>query len=164
MTDADFLLAFEAGHLPPAEFDHRAHLRAAWCYLERQPFLEACIAMRDGLRRFAARIGKAGLYHETITVAFMSLVDERRRAHGGTGWETLVARCPELLDRRLLSRYYREDVLASPAARAGFMLCTLQAVGAPTDGPAPDAQEADDAAARLAAVAGSWPHAPEVTP
>lgn len=122
MTDTEFLAAFEDGSLPPPLFDHRAHLRTACLYLASRPFLEACIAMRDGLRAFAARVGKAGLYHETVTVAFMSIVAERRAAAPGLGWEALLERHPELCDRALLERYYAPQRLASAAARACFVL------------------------------------------
>ena len=122
MTDAEFLAAFERGSLPPDAFGHRAHVRVACLYLAERPFLEACIAMRDGLRAFAARVGKPGLYHETITVAFMSVVAERRAAAPGLGWAALLERFPELCDRALLARYYAPGRLASAAARACFVL------------------------------------------
>jgi len=122
MTDAEFLAAFERGTLPPEDFGHRAHVRTACLYLAQRPFLEACIAMRDGLRAFAARVGKEGLYHETVTVAFMSLVAERRAAAPDLDWEALLARFPELCDRALLARYYAPGHLDSAAARACFVL------------------------------------------
>ena len=122
MTDPEFLAAFESATLPAQAFDHRAHLRAACLYLADRPFLEACIAMRDGLRRFAASIGKAGLYHETITVAFMSVVAERMAADPGLPWDALLARHPDLCERGLLARYYEPERLASGAARARLVL------------------------------------------
>jgi hypothetical protein len=122
MTDTEFLAAFEAATLPPRAFDHRAHLRAACLYLDSRPFLEACIAMRDSLRRYAAHIGKVGLYHETITVAFMSIVAERLSAAPGLSWQALLERHPELCERGLLERYYEPGHLASEAARARLVL------------------------------------------
>jgi hypothetical protein len=122
MTDSEFLAAFEAATLPPQALDHRAHLRAAWLYLADRPFLEACIAMRDGLRNFAGAIGKAGLYHETITVAFMSALAERMAAAPGLRWEALLERHPELCERAFLERYYEPARLASDAARARLVL------------------------------------------
>ena len=77
MTDQEFTDAFAASRLDPVGFDHRAHLRAAFLLLRSMPFLEACIAMRDGLQALAGKIGKPDLYHETVTVAFMALVAER---------------------------------------------------------------------------------------
>ena len=129
MTDTEFLLAFEAATLPPQAFDHRAHLRAACLYLSARPFLEACIAMRDSLRRYAAHIGKAGLYHETVTVAFMSVVAERLAAEPGLSWQGLLERHPELCERGLLDRYYDPARLASEAARARFVLGERMSAG-----------------------------------
>ena len=71
MSDQDFIDAFTAGRLAPAGFDHRAHLRAAFLLLRSRPFLEACMAIRDGLHSLAAKLGKPDLYHESVTLAFM---------------------------------------------------------------------------------------------
>ncbi|MBV8465732.1 MAG: hypothetical protein JO218_07275 [Burkholderiales bacterium] len=122
MTDADFLTQFDNGSLPAAAFDHHAHLRMAVLYLQSRPFLEACIDMRDGLQRFAARVGKAGLYHETITVAFMSVVNEALADLPDADWATLIETRPELCDRRLLARLYGETRLNSDLARGRFVL------------------------------------------
>jgi hypothetical protein len=130
MTDDDFLAALEAGQLQPEQFSHAAHLRAAYCYLQREPFLEACIAMRNSLKAFAARIGKPGLYHETVTIAFMSLVAERMAGGDAGGSAAFVAQHPELQDKALMRRYYAPAVLESELARRCFVLGT----GAASDG------------------------------
>ena len=124
MTDAEFIHAFEQGELSPTQFGHGAHVRVAYGYLQAMPFLEACIAMRDGLKRFAARIGKAMLYHETKTVAFMSLVAQGMRQSTVSGWEDLLAKCPDLCNAQLLQRYYPAQVLDSDLARQQFLLAT----------------------------------------
>ncbi|HEY9104153.1 hypothetical protein [Chitinimonas sp.] len=122
MTDEDFLATFEAAALAPGEFNHRAHLRVAYLYLCRLPFLEACLAMRDGLRRFAVQIGKPGLYHETLTVAFMSLLAERIADAPGADWVSFADANPALFDRELLAAYYQPATLASEAARRRLVL------------------------------------------
>ena len=122
MTDDDFHDAFEAGNLLPAEFDHVAHLRAAFCLVRRRPFLEACIAMRDGLRDIARRAGRPGLYHETITVAFMSIVAQRVADRPDVAWSDFVATHPDLMERALLSRWYSRETLESDVARARFVM------------------------------------------
>ena len=121
MTDQEFIDAFTAGQLPPAGFDHRAHLRAAFLLLRSQPFLEACIAMRDGLQALAGKLGKPDLYHETVTVAFMALVAERVSAESAS-WDGFIARHPELCERGLLESYYSTALLASGAARKTFAM------------------------------------------
>ena len=125
MTDDEFLHAFDAGALPPAQFDHAAHLRAARALLLRAPFLEACARMRDGLRALARAAGRPALYHETVTVAFMSLVHARVATAPGADWQAFVAAHPELSDRALLRRHYRAATLAAPEARERFVLETL---------------------------------------
>ncbi len=123
MDDETFFAAFRRGTLDPAGFDHRAHLRAAACALVRMPFLEACIAMRDGVRRVAARAGKPGLYHETVTVAFMALIaDAQRACDGSASVERLVAADPRLLDRAVVGRLYRPETLAGDDAHERFRL------------------------------------------
>jgi hypothetical protein len=122
MTDADFVDAFEMGNLAPADFDHRAHLRAAFCLLRRRPFLEACIAMRDGVQGIALRAGRPALYHETITIAFMSIVAQRLAIEPGVGWDDFFVAHPGLSDRALLGHWYRRETLELPLARVQFVL------------------------------------------
>ena len=122
MTDDDIAEAFALGNIAPADFDHRAHLRAAFCLARRQPFLEACVAMRDGLQDLARRAGRPGLYHETITVAFMSIVAQRVASRPELAWDDFFAAHPDLMDRALLGRWYGRETLESAQARAQFVL------------------------------------------
>ncbi len=122
MTDDDFIDAFEMGNLLPAEFDHRAHLRVAFCLARRRPSLEACIAMRDGLQGIARRANRPGLYHETITIAFMSLVAQRVANEPAIAWDDFLAAHPDLMERALLGRWYDRETLDSPQARARFVM------------------------------------------
>jgi hypothetical protein len=121
MTDQDFIDAFTAGRLAPEGFDHRAHLRAAFLLLRSRPFLEACMAMRDGLQLLAAKVGKPDLYHETVTLAFMALVAERRPDEAGDS-AGFIAQHPALCERGLLDSYYSQALLASGAARKTFAM------------------------------------------
>jgi len=128
--DESFLLAFESCALPPETFDHRAHIRVAFLYLSRLPFLEACIAMRNSLQRYAAHIGRAGLYHETITVAYVSILSQRMADAPGLDWAALIAANPDLLDRTLLMRYYTAEALAANDARQRFVLAQRESLHA----------------------------------
>jgi hypothetical protein len=122
MTDDDFAEAFEMGNLLPADFDHGAHLHAAFCLVQRRPFLEACIAMRDGIRDIARRAGRPELYHETITVTFMSIVAQRVAERPGLAWDDFVAAHPDLAERSLLARWYGRETLESAQARVQFVM------------------------------------------
>ena len=125
LSDDALLRAFEDCTLPPAAVHHRDHVRTAWTLLERRPVLEALAVFTAGLRRLAAAAGKPGLYHETITWAYVLLVQERRAAAGGEDWPAFAARNPDLLAWKpsvLESRYYREETLWSARARETFVL------------------------------------------
>ena len=125
MTDAEFLAALEGASLPPSCFRHGEHLRAAYLYLRQSGFEGAITRMRRALTGYAAAQGRPGLYHETITVAFLALVNERLQGRADQDWQTFAAGNRELFDKRYLSQYYRPETLASPRAREVFLLSRL---------------------------------------
>ena len=120
MNDDEFIRAFE--DLSLAEFHHRDHVRAAWCYLRSLPVLAALERFTASLKRFAAGQGKPQLYHETITWAYLFLIHERMRE--GETWDGFMVRNPDLLVWRpsILDRYYRTETIASDRARSTFVL------------------------------------------
>ena len=122
--DHDTLLAqLEDTTLP--SFSHRDHVRAAWLYLRRKPFLQAIEDFGATLRAYAASKGADGLYHETITWAFFLLIRERLAvAEQPDDWQVFVAENPDLLSNKpsILERYYHPETLASPLARRIFVL------------------------------------------
>jgi hypothetical protein len=130
MSDADLVARFLAGSLAEPELRHRDHVRVGWLLLARHPLLEALALFRDGLRRLAESFGKAGLYHETITLAYLLLIHERRAAAPpgrDESWERFAARCPELFawPESILDQFYRPETLRSESARHGFVLPDL---------------------------------------
>jgi hypothetical protein len=123
MSDDEFLAALEACTLPESAFHHADHLRAAYLYLTCGGFVGGVARMTAALRRYTAAQGAAERYHETITVAFLALVNQRLHERGdGGGWEGFRRANPDLLDRNLLLRYYPPATLSSPTARQVFVL------------------------------------------
>ena len=123
MTDVELLAALENGTLPESAFRHETHVRVAYLYLRELGFAAAVDRMATTIRSYAAAKGKAGLYHETITVAFLALINERLRLTGDSGgWPGFAAAHPDLFDRQCLTRYYRPETLASARARQVFVL------------------------------------------
>lgn len=124
MTDDAFLEAFEACTLPPGSFHHSDHVRLAWLYLTRHPFTEAFSMFVEGLKRFAAANGAAGLYHETITCAYLFLIRERIEGAAPGTWEAFLAANGDLLRWKpsVLDDYYHPATLASDRARRIFVL------------------------------------------
>ncbi len=123
MTDDDFLARLEDGSLPAEAFRHRDHLRAGYLYVHRLGFAGAIAAISQALRGFAAAKGKPGLYHETITVAFIALI-HRHYAEDGCGGDfvAFTSRHPDLFKPGLLERFYPPGQLTGAEAKAVFVL------------------------------------------
>ena len=132
MTDEAFARAFEAGAVTPAQFDHRAHVRVAWVYLQEAASPdEALSRMRDGIRTFAAAAGVPQKYHETITVLWMRLLAEARAAGASGELSDVLLEHPALADKDLPLQYYSRDLLFSDEARAGWVEPDLRMLRVP---------------------------------
>jgi hypothetical protein len=136
MTDEEFLHDFEAGLLSEDRFHHADHVRLAWLYVSRYPLLEALARFSQGLQDFARRHGKLSRYHETITWAYVLLINERRQRCGtGQGWSDFCVANADLLDWResILRSYYRSETLGSSLARRVFLFPDKNMAGQHTD-------------------------------
>lgn len=120
------LAAFESGTLDPAKFDHRLHLAIAWAYLQRDGFPEGALHFRRHLHAYVAKVGAEGKYHETITWAYLVLLNEELslRSPAGESFDAMIQRRPDLLDHRngAIARCYGKPQLDSPDARRVFLL------------------------------------------
>ncbi|HVO79544.1 MAG TPA: hypothetical protein VMT28_02370 [Terriglobales bacterium] len=125
MTDQEIIERFEQGRAPGEAFHHADHVRVAFAYLGRYPLLQALERFSGALKRFALAHGKPGLYHETITWAYLFLIRERMaRAGESLSWEEFVAQNSDLLVWKdgIVQRTYQKETLASELARQIFVL------------------------------------------
>lgn len=116
--------AFRAGTLSTDAFHHADHVRMAWVYLCEFGFDEAQRQFVDDLKRFAVAKGVPGLFHATITTAYLSLLAERVAATPRATWEDFAATHPDLLQWKpgVLDGFYSPERLWSPMARARFLM------------------------------------------
>lgn len=124
MTDEEFLRALESCELPQGDFGHAAHVRAAYLYLRQaEDFAAALVRIRRAIRNYASHLGQPGRYHETITVAYLALIQQHicERGHGGE-WPVFALDNPELLRPGLLREFYPQAQLESEMARNVFLL------------------------------------------
>jgi hypothetical protein len=125
VCDDELLRQIESGQLPLDRFGHAEHVRLAWLHLRRHTLLQAIARFRATLRAFAAAHDKHGLYHETVTLAFLLLIHERMGGEPeGQAWEQFQARHADLLawpDNPIFNDYPR-DMLADPIARERFVV------------------------------------------
>ena len=125
-SPADELRAFDEGQIQPADFPHREHVRFAFLMLGACSFAEAATRFARGLSHIAAKAGKPQLYHETITLAFLAVIAERRAKVPASNWSEFIAANRDLLDKNLLLRWYSKEQLDSELARRTFCLPSPQ--------------------------------------
>jgi len=124
MTDQELIIRLEDGTLSHEGFHHREHVRAAFLFLTKYPVLDALLGFSKALRKLAENRGKPQAYHETITWAYVLLIQERmKRAGTKQKWEEFAENNSDLLAWQdgILARYYRPETLASDLARAVFV-------------------------------------------
>ena len=124
MTDDEFIANFENASLHGASFHHTDHVRMGFLYLCRYPVLESLQRFSASLMRLAVVIGKPGLYHETITWAFLLLIRERMaRAGRRQAWVEFAGGNQDLMswEHNILKKYYREETLSSALAKSTFL-------------------------------------------
>lgn len=123
MNDEEFIRRFEDCTLSPDNFHHQDHVRLAWLYLRRYPPLKALAEFSNGLKKFAASLGKANLYHETITWAYILIIQERIARGEEDNWQGFADKNPDLLNwqENILKQYYLETTLQSDLAKRVFI-------------------------------------------
>ena len=95
--------ALEQCTLPLASLDHATHVKLGWLYLRRDPLLVAIERFRTALRRYVTAHGHADRYHETITWAYLVIIQERMERLGrDRGWDAFASANPDLLAHGML--------------------------------------------------------------
>ena len=102
-------------------FGHRRHVQLAWLAVRHYGGAEAATErLTAWLRQVTAAAGRPKKYHYTVSRAWVELV-AHHVARPYDDFESFAAAHPQLLDKRLLGRHYSSAVLASEAARTGWV-------------------------------------------
>jgi hypothetical protein len=105
-------------------FGHRQHLHLTWLAVRRCGTAAAIGLVSDGIQRTARYAGAPQKYNVTVSRAWVELVGHHATEPGpaaSAGFGDFIERHPALLDKRLLTRFYRPATLASEQARAGWV-------------------------------------------
>lgn len=103
------------------QFGHREHVHVTWLAVRAAGTERAIKIISEGIKRTARYAGRPQKFHATVSRAWVELVAHQLKMHPGDDFEHFIGRSPELLDKRLLTRYYHSHTLASPAARTGWV-------------------------------------------
>ena len=113
---------FVRGEADPRNFPHEQHIYMAFELLRRHDFSEAAHVYCRAIRKMTLRAGKPQAFHQTITIAFLSLIAERMHAGRPADFQDFTVQNPDLLDKSVLLRWYRPERLATDLARLTFVL------------------------------------------
>jgi hypothetical protein len=102
-------------------FGHREHVHLTWLAVRRCGVPVAVGLVSDGIRRTAGYAGAPQKYHATVSRAWVELVGHHAAECGEGEFAAFADRNPALLDKRLLTRFYRPVTLASPRAKSGWV-------------------------------------------
>jgi hypothetical protein len=102
-------------------FGHRQHVHLTWLAVRRCGVPAAVTLVSDGIQRTARYAGVPQKYNATVSRAWVELVGHHAAEHDEDDFDAFAERNPALLDKRLLTRFYRPATLASAPARTGWV-------------------------------------------
>jgi hypothetical protein len=117
LGDDEFLEAFHSCRIPTSAFRHGDHLRLAWLHLAREPFATALHSVRSGIQAFAKHHNLSGLYHETITTAWVHLL----ATHEENSFAEFLTVNESRLSFDLLHLFWTPEILAGGEARSSWV-------------------------------------------
>lgn len=123
MDDAEFIQAFETGRLNPQLFDHEAHIKLAWMYLNLYGEELAIAKTCEGIRNFDRLHGDGTKYHTTLTIAAVKAVYHFQRKSKSNSFEEFINEFPRLKTsfKSLLNLHYGSDILNNKKAKTEFV-------------------------------------------
>ncbi|WP_034261551.1 hypothetical protein [Actinospica robiniae] len=102
-------------------FAHRQHVHLTFLVIRRYGTSMAIGLVSNGIQMVARYAGAPQKYNATVSRAWVELIGHHVEHSAATDFETFAAHNPELLDKRLLTRFYRSATLACAEARTGWI-------------------------------------------
>ena len=102
-------------------FGHREHVHLTWMAVRQYGLPEAVKLVSNGIQRTARYAGAPQKYHATISRAWVELVGHHVGERREDDFTSFLDHNPALLDKGLLTRFYRSSTLARPDARTTWV-------------------------------------------
>ena len=117
------LAAVLAEIVPPGgAFRHRQHIHLAFIAVQRHGAARAAEVVARWITHIAAYERAPQKFNATVTRAWTEMIAHHvTSGPPGADFDSFAAANPALLDKRLLARHYSARLLASPAARTGWV-------------------------------------------
>lgn len=126
MNDEDHLRRFEDHTLPKELWNHRAHLKVAYLYLNCCSYEEALERLRSGIKAYNAAQGiqdtPTGGYHETMTQVWLRLVHSTLSQFGPAETaDAFFEAQTQLGSKHTPLLFYSRDRIMSAEAKRSFV-------------------------------------------
>lgn len=102
-------------------FGHCQHVQLTWLAVRRYGTSAAVDLVSDGIQRTARYAGAPQKYNATVSRAWVELVGHHAGQSDTADFDVFTEQNPALLDKKLLSRFYRSSTLASDPARTSWV-------------------------------------------
>lgn len=125
-----FVRSFEACAVPRQDWTHQKHLLVALWYQFHYPRETATRRIRAGIRRYNESFGNLVGYHETITLAWVDVIDHflATRSNANSIAQLAAELLAECGASDYLLRYYSRELLFSDDARKRFVPPDIQPI------------------------------------
>ncbi|MEU7060210.1 hypothetical protein [Streptomyces sp. NPDC046197] len=102
-------------------FGHRQHVHLTWLAVRRYGTDAAVDLVSDGIQRTARYAGAPQKYNATVSRAWVELVGHHAGEPDTADFDAFVDQHRALLDKKLLTRFYRSSTLAGTPARTSWV-------------------------------------------
>lgn len=123
LSDSEFIQQFVEGTLSTNLFNHEAHLRLAWLYINMFGLKQAERDIQNQLQNFVSIVGAKDKYNKTLTIVSIRIVDHFMQKFKSDNFIDFINEFPQLLYefKTLVSRYYSFDIFSSQEAKVEFL-------------------------------------------
>ena len=102
-------------------FGHRQHVHLTWLAVRRYGTEAASAVVCNGIQQTARYAGAPQKFNVTVSRAWVELVGHHADQTETAEFDNFVQQHPALLDKKLLTRFYRPSTLAGDPARTGWV-------------------------------------------
>lgn len=123
LSDFEFIEQFVNGTLNPKIFNHEAHLRLAWLYIDKFGLEQAERDIQNQLQNFVSSIGAKGKYNKTLTIVATRIVNRFMQNFKSDNFADFINEFPQLVFQfeALVNRHYSFDIFDSQKAKVEFL-------------------------------------------
>ena len=119
LTDSEFEIQFESCQLLPDLFNHEAHLRLAWIYINKYGLDEAIDKICVQLSNYTKHLGAGDKFNKTVTIAAIRAVYHFMLKSNSDTFKKFIAAHPDLKFRfkELLNTHYGFNIFSEKAKK-----------------------------------------------